>query len=193
MRRLLILLALLSVWPLCAQTNDVPLAQQPWFETRTAHFHIYSCGNWRDTSRIAGQLEQFQRAYAMLAGVSATASPPIVVMAFPDHESMMPFLPLYNGQPGNIAGFFTRGSDENLIVLAVPEADSRGMEVIFHEYAHLLFRHNDEIWPLWLKEGMAEIYSTFQTTGNIVKIARPIDRHLETLKNEPLMPLHELF
>jgi tetratricopeptide (TPR) repeat protein len=106
---------------------------------------------------------------------------------------MMPFLPLYNGHPGNIAGFFTRGSDENLIVLAAPESDSRGMEVIFHEYAHLLFRHNDPIWPLWLKEGMAEIYSTFITGGNHVEIARPIDRHLETLSTEPLMPLHDLF
>src|ERR1700677_1720066 len=176
MRRLLIVLAVLAVLPLCGQTDDVSLAQRPWFETRTAHFNIYSCGNWQDTYRIAGQLEQFQRAYALLAGVNATASPPIVVMAFPDHESMMPFLPLYQGHPGNIAGFFTRGSDENLIVLAAPESDSRGMEVIFHEYAHLLFRHNDQIWPLWLKEGMAEIYSTFITSGNHVEIARPIDR-----------------
>jgi len=193
MRRLLIVLAVLAVLPLCGQTDDAPLAQRPWFETRTAHFNIYSCGNWQDTYRIAGQLEQFQRAYALLAGVNATASPPIVVMAFPDHESMMPFLPLYQGHPGNIAGYFTRGSDENLIVLAAPESDSRGMEVIFHEYAHLLFRHNDEIWPLWLKEGMAEIYSTFITSGNHVEIARPIDRHLETLAGEPLMPLHDLF
>jgi tetratricopeptide (TPR) repeat protein len=192
-RRLLIVLVLMTVFPLCGQSDDVPLEQQPWFETRTAHFNVFSCADWQDTYRIAGQLEQFQRAYAQLAGVAATASPPIVVMAFPDHASMMPFLPLYNGKPGNIAGFFTRGSDENLIVLAVPEADSRGMEVIFHEYAHLLFRHNDEIWPLWLKEGMAEIYSTFLTSGNHVEIARPIDRHLETLASEPLMPLHDLF
>jgi tetratricopeptide (TPR) repeat protein len=189
----LVVLVALSVRAQEAPTNDVPIEQKEWYEIRTAHFHIYGCGNWQDIYKIAGQLEQFQRAYGMLAGQNATASPPIVVLAFPDHESMKPFLPLYNGQPANIAGFFTRGSDENLIVLAAPEADSRGMEVIFHEYAHLLFRHNDPIWPVWLKEGMAEIYSTFQTTGNIVRIARPIDRHLETLKNEPLMPLHELF
>ncbi len=193
MRRFLILFAVLAVFPLCGQTDDVPLAQRPWFETRTAHFNIYSCGDWQDTYRIAGQLEQFQRAYAMLAGANATASPPIVVLAFPNHESMLPFLPLYQGHPGNIAGFFTRGSDENLIVLAAPESDSRGMEVIFHEYAHLLFRHNDTIWPLWLKEGMAEIYSTFTTSGNYIEIARPIDRHLQTLAGEPLMPLDELF
>jgi tetratricopeptide (TPR) repeat protein len=40
---------------------------------------------------------------------------------------------------------------------------------------------------------MAEIYSTFQTSDNYVEIAKPIDRHLETLANEPMMPLHDLF
>ena len=68
------------------------------------------------------------------------------------------------------------------------------MDVIFHEYAHLLLRRNEEAWPLWLKEGMAEVYSTFKVSGEPhVEIARPIDRHLETLANEPLMPLDELF
>lgn len=196
MRRLLFALAILLVRPAFSQTDDptpASLAQRPWFVVSTAHFKVYSCGDTTDTYRLVGQLEQFQRAYALLAGKNATASPPIVVLAFPDHQSMIPFLPLYQGHPGNIAGFFTRGSDENLIILSLPNADSPDMDVIFHEYAHLLFRHNDEIWPLWLKEGMAEVYSTFTTVGNHVEIARPIDRHLQTLSDGTLMPLHELF
>ena len=193
MFRLIILAMFLAVGRACAQTDDTPIEQKPWFVVHSAHFHIYSCGTTRDTYRLAGQLEQFCRAYSVLAGKDAVASPPVIVLAFPDHDSMKPFLPQYNGQPGNIAGFFTRGSDENLIVLSLPSADSPDMDVIFHEYAHLLFRHNDEAWPLWLKEGMAEIYSTFKVMGNHVEIARPIDRHLDTLANENQMPLDELF
>jgi Flp pilus assembly protein TadD len=194
-RRWFLVFILLAVCPAFGQSDDTPtpIAQQPWFVVHSAHFNIYSSGGLRDTYRLAGQLEQFCRAYASLAGNDAVASPPIIVMAFPDHDSMRPFLPLYNGQPGNISGFFTRGSDENLIVLSLPSADSPDMDVIFHEYAHLLFRRNDEAWPLWLKEGMAEIYSTFKVFGNHVEIARPIDRHLETFANEQLMPLDELF
>ena len=184
---------LLTVCPAFGQSDDTPVEQRPWFVAQTAHFNIYSCGSVQDTYRLAGQMEQFCRAYSLLAGKDAVESPPIIVLAFPDHDSMKPFLPLYNGQPGNIAGFFTRGSDENLIVLSLPSADSPDMDVIFHEYAHLLLRRNEEAWPLWLKEGMAEVYSTFKVLGNHVEIARPIDRHLETLANEPLMPLDELF
>jgi len=191
----LFIFVLLAAGPAFGQSDDTatPIEQKPWYVVHSTHFNIYSCGNARDTYRLAGQLEQFCRAYSALAGADAVASPPINVLAFPDHDSMKPFLPQYNGQPGNIAGFFTRGEDENLIVLSLPSADSPDMDVIFHEYAHLLFRRNDEAWPLWLKEGMAEIYSTFKPIGNHVEIARPIDRHLDTLANEDLMPLDELF
>jgi tetratricopeptide (TPR) repeat protein len=177
------------------QTNDVPLAQRRWLETRTTHFNIYSCGAPQDVYRLAGRLEQFCEAYTLLAGAQAVASPPIVVMAFPDHESLKPFLPLYQGQPANLAAFFNRGSDENLIVLALPEANTSftGMEIIFHEYTHLLFRHNDQLWPLWLKEGMAEVYSTLETTGSQVRIGSPIEHHLRLLAQKPLMTLAELF
>ena len=192
-----ILAALLTtaVCPVRVKAGGVPLEQRPWFETRTAHFNIYSSGGLTETCKLAGRLEQFCEAYSQLAGSEAVASPPIVVMAFPDHEALKPFLPLYQGRPRNIAAFFKRGSDENLIVLSLPEPGLpyTGMEVIFHEYTHLLFRRNDQLWPLWLKEGMAEVYSTFETDGRDVRIANPIPHHLQLLRQQPMMPLNELF
>jgi Tfp pilus assembly protein PilF len=172
-----------------------PLEQRAWVEVRTAHFNIYSCGALTNVYKLAGRLEQFCKAYAQLAGATAVASPPIVVLAFPDHESLKPFLPLYHGRPGNLAAFFQRGADENLIVLSLPEPGTpyTDMEIIFHEYTHLLFRRNDQLWPLWLKEGMAEIYSTFQTAGQTARIASAIPYHLQTLREHGLMPLAELF
>jgi len=178
-----------------AQTPDFSLVTAPWFETRTAHFHIYSCGASPAVFKLAARLEQFSRAYGWLAGTQALGSPPIAVVAFPDRDALKPFLPLYAGQPANLAAFFKHGSDENLIVLSLPtgETDEDDLPVIFHEYSHLLFRHNDQFWPLWLKEGMAEVYSTFATEGGGVSIAGPIPRHLELLRETPLLPLRELF
>ena len=183
------------VRPIAAPVDHVPIEQRQWFEVRTAHFNIYSCGAVQKVYKLAGRLEQFCKAYSQLAGTQSVDSPPIVVMAFPNREALQPFLPLYQGKPSNLAAFFAHGMDENLIVLSLPEAGSAdpGMDVIFHEYSHLLFRRNDQIWPLWLKEGMAEVYSTFQTSGRIVRIANPIPEHLQTLQQEPLMPLSELF
>lgn len=178
-----------------APAEDFPLLQRQWFETRTAHFNVFSCGEPQQVFKVAAQFEQFCAAYAQLAGAQAVASPPIVVIAFPDHEAMEPFQPLYQGQPENLAGFFNHGNDENLIALSLPgrETDNADFSVIFHEYTHLLLRRNDLIWPVWLKEGMAEIYSTFETRGYTAYIALPIQHHLRLLAEQPMMPLANLF
>jgi tetratricopeptide (TPR) repeat protein len=180
-------------WP--SSAADERLAQKPWVEVSTAHFNFYSCGPIGGVYKLAGRLEQFCSAYTQLAGAQAVAAPPIVVMVFPDHESMEPFLPLYQGRPISVSALFQHGLDENLIVVSLPPPGSSGMDlsVIFHEYAHFLFRRNDGVWPLWLKEGMAEVYSTFQTAGRNAWIGVPIEHHLRLLGEQPLMPLAELF
>ena len=182
----------LAAWLDRGQASAQPLLQRPWFEARTLHFHIYSCGATQEVARLAARLEQFREAYSSLAGAQAVASPPIVVMAFPDQQSMQPFLPLYQGKPAHLTAFFKPGSDENLIVL--PLGGSVSLEAVFHEYTHLLLRHNDPFWPLWLKEGMAEIYGTFEPVGGKrARIGKPLQRHLRLLSEEPLMPLNDLF
>src|SRR5207247_1789261 len=107
----------LAAWLDRGQASAQPLLQRPWFEARTLHFHINSCGATQEVARLAARLEQFREAYSSLAGAQAVASPPIVVMAFPDQQSMQPFLPLYQGKPAHLTAFFKPGSDENLIVL----------------------------------------------------------------------------
>lgn len=179
---------------LAAPAEKVPLEQRQWFEARTAHFHTYSCGAQQEVARLTARLEQFHAAYAMLAGTQAVSSPPIVVMAFPDHAALEPFLPVYQGQPANLAAFFHRGSDENLIALSLSSTGTGALEAVFHEYAHLLLRHNQQFWPLWLKEGMADIYSTFEVTGDhSACIGKPMDLYLHLLAQEQLLPLRELF
>lgn len=188
-------LGLLVGAALGASAEDISnIWQRRWFEARTLHFHTYSCGATQDVARLAGRLEQFREAYARLAGVDSVSSPPILVVVLPDHETMKPFLPVYDGQPANLAGFFSRGSDENLIVMSLQGGGSNSLPVIYHEFAHNLLRHNDLFWPLWLQEGMAEIYSTFMVTGDhSARIGLPLPNYLEFLKEHPLMPLKQLF
>jgi tetratricopeptide (TPR) repeat protein len=172
--------------------NDDALVHRHWYESRTAHFNIYSCGSAQEVAKIGARLEQFRDAFGLLAGAQSVVSPPITVMAFPDVDAMQPYLPLYNGKPANLEGFFKRSADENIIVLALTGTNSISLDTIYHEYTHMLFRHNARFWPVWLNEGMAEIYSTFESTGRGVRIAKPIAHHLRELEHSGLMPVQEL-
>src|SRR6185295_7869263 len=161
-----------------AEDDFSPLLQRRWYEARSEHFNIYSCGDTQQVSKLTSRLEQFRQAYSVLAGGQAVASPPIVVLAFPDQASMRPFLPQRQGKPASLTAFFHRGSDENLIVL--PLTDAFALQAVFHEYTHLLLRHNDPFWPLWLKEGMAEIYGSLQvTSAHNLRLGKPFPEHLQ--------------
>lgn len=174
--------------------EEPSLVARPWFEARTAHFRTYSCGATQQVAKLTARLEQFHNAYEALAGTQAVSSPSIKVLALPDHESLTPYLPLYQGAPMNLSGFFHRGSDENLIVLSLDGGGEGALDTIFHEYAHLLLRRNQHIWPLWLTEGMADIYATFEVTGDhAIRIGKPQATYLRLLASGPLMPLDELF
>jgi tetratricopeptide (TPR) repeat protein len=194
----------LAVWfcfleAFCACADDLPgtaLLHRQWFEVRTANFRLFSCGTTQEVSLLGARLEQFRDAYAQLAGGQAVASPPIVVMAYPDYASLRPFLPRYQDQPANLAAFFVRGADENLIALSLTggEGMARSLQKIYHEYAHLLFRHNDRVWPLWLKEGMADVYSSFEVVPpSTVRLGRPPPKYVSLLRETTLLPLATLF
>ncbi|MCX6922184.1 MAG: hypothetical protein NT154_03035, partial [Verrucomicrobia bacterium] len=175
------------------QTGADSLTHRQWFEARTAYFQLYSCGPTQEVARLAARLEQFRDAYSLLAGAQAVASPPIVVMVFPDQATLRPFLPLYQDKPANLSAFFRRGIDQNLIVLSLTGSDAASLKLVFHEYTHLLLRRNIPYWPMWLAEGMAEIYATFEIySGYHARVGKPIDTHLRALQQSQLMPLKTL-
>jgi tetratricopeptide (TPR) repeat protein len=183
----------LGVSAVSAEPDDFSALANPWFEIRTPHLNVYGCGATEEVIKVTTQLEEFRQAYAQLAGAAAISSPPIIVFVFPDVPAMKPFLPLYDGKPLNVNGLFHHGKDENLIILGLSANNAQTAQIIFHEYTHLLLRRNDNVWPLWLKEGMAEVYSNFRISGRGVAIGGPIERHVGRLSNETLMPLHDLF
>jgi tetratricopeptide (TPR) repeat protein len=174
------------------ESQPMVLLQKPWYELRSPYLRVFSCAPTQDVAKLTMRLEQFRQTYATLAGTQAVASPPVIVMVYPNHETLKPYLPVYQGQPANLAAFFVRGSDENLIVTSLSGLTTDALDNVYHEYAHLLLRRNDRIWPLWLKEGMADIYATFQLQGTRATVALPRSSYLRLLAHEPMMPLQEL-
>src|SRR5213078_470299 len=82
--------------------------------------------------------------------------------------------------------------DENLIALDITNDAQHPMATIFHEYTHLLTSHSNYDWPLWLKEGVAEFYSTFNVDKKAFTLGIPVSNHVHLLRESSFIPLKAL-
>jgi tetratricopeptide (TPR) repeat protein len=169
-------------------------AKDKWINLQTKNFNVVSNADEGQTRELALKLEQFRAVFAKIFKIQKASAIPVTVVVFKNDSSYKPFKPLYNGKPANISGYFQRGQDENLITLNISAKDEdHPFAVIFHEYTHLLTSTTPRRWPIWLNEGIAELYSTFAVNKNKVILGAPVADHVFYLREQKFVPLKDLF
>jgi tetratricopeptide (TPR) repeat protein len=164
-----------------------------WSSVRTNHLFVIGNADPESLRRVAVWLEYFHAAFARLVSRNVIdSSVPTTVIVFRDDASFTPFKPTYNGRPASISGFFLPGDDVNYIALSL---DPRGdpYATAFHEYVHLHVKDNVPGAPLWLNEGLAELYEALQFSGTDAVIGMPEHNYLYLLRQSEMLPLKTLF
>lgn len=64
--------------------------------------------------------------------------------------------------------------------------------VAIHEYMHLLVRHTGAHLPVWLNEGMAEVFSTLKPVGKKVLVGELPMGRVQTLNSQKWLDLGSL-
>ncbi|HET6972411.1 MAG TPA: tetratricopeptide repeat protein [Pyrinomonadaceae bacterium] len=164
-----------------------------WNSVRTNHLFVIGNADPENLRRVAVWLEYFHAAFARLVSRNVIdSSIPTTVIVFRDDASFTPFKPVYNGRPTSISGFFLPGDDVNYIAFSLdPSGDPYG--TAFHEYVHLHVKDNVPNAPVWLNEGLAELYEALQFSGGDAIIGMPDHNYLYTLRQAELLPLKTLF
>jgi hypothetical protein len=142
---------------------------------------------------VALELEQFRAVLGLLSSNGKPApTAPTMVYVFGARKALEPFLPLHNGKPAAIAGYFQRNVDTNTIALST-EGFADDATVVFHEYSHLLMGTAVRSIPVWLNEGLAEYFSTFhmRAGGKGANIGLAIGPHVQLLRQR-FLPLSQL-
>ena len=186
--------AAMLAWLALVALAAVPVsAKDKWIALTTKNLNLVSNADENATREVALKIEQFHFILTQLMGVSTEGFLPVTVIVFKNDSSFKPYKPLYNGKPGNLAGYFQPGPDENLIALELDGGGEHPLSIIFHEYTHLLNSYTPREWPLWLKEGLAELYSTFDVKKRDVTLGAVISNHVYLLRESKFMPLADLF
>ena len=171
-----------------------PQTRDTWRSVRTNNLFVIGNADAEKLRQVAAWLEFFHSAFARLVSRNVLeSSVPTTVIIFRDDASFTPFKPLYQGRPANIAGYFQPGDDVNYIAISLDPRDRDPYSTAFHEYVHLHVRDNIPGAPLWLNEGLAELYGTLQFSGNDALVGAPLFHYLRLLREQELLPLQTLF
>lgn len=184
----LVVTVLITFSTVAAQTRDT------WRSVRTNNLHVIGNADPEKLRQVAVWLEFFHGTFGRLVSRNVIeSSVPTTVVVFRDDASFTPFKPLYRGQPANVAGYFLPGDDMNYIAISLDPSDPDPFSTAFHEYVHLHTRDTVPGAPIWLHEGLAELYGYMKFSGNDALLGAPVSHYLHLLRAVELLPLKTLF
>ncbi|MFY9824734.1 MAG: DUF1570 domain-containing protein [Thermoanaerobaculia bacterium] len=193
-RLCLALATLLTALP----ARALPPQAEPWIELKTANFTLFSNAGESDTRRVGTDLERLRGALSQLSlGLTLNSPTPTWTYVFKNSAAMQPYQRFYEGKPMDSGGYFLTREQGNYVAIAdrlKAEGQSEGSPstIIYHEYFHYVARNNYGDLPLWLHEGLAEYYSTFEVNRSNALIGLPILEHVRWLRRHSWIPLAQL-
>src|SRR5262245_37065401 len=118
---------------LATSTLPATAADPRWTMVRTPSLTVIGDQPPKALRDVAIQIEQFR---TVLAGLVRNAERPLslptIVFVFGDRKSIRPFVPLYNGKPLEVAGYFQGGLDVNVMLLSL-EGFEESSQIVYHE------------------------------------------------------------
>lgn len=162
-----------------------------WISVETKHFTLVSDASETRTRELIVLLEQFR---FTMTDIYKVEPPPTVVtmIVFDDDATFKPFKPLYNGKPALNTAITATGGVEDLVAMTA-EYREQALEIILHEYTHILTSSESSVWPVWLAEGEAEVMSAFRWNKGKAILGGIKQYHVQILRTQPWLPLESLF
>jgi tetratricopeptide (TPR) repeat protein len=171
-------------------------ASAKWTRLTSTNFVFVGDADEARIRRVAERLEQFRAAMMRVLPNAVADSPvPTTVFVFRDAPSFAPYRGGPRGQTVDATGYFLAYPDTNVIALNLASFE-QALSTVFHEYTHALVSNTVGPVPLWIGEGLAELYESFEehSGGKAALIGVPLSDHVALLRlpTVSLMPLVDL-
>jgi hypothetical protein len=169
------------------------MGREKWQKIIAPQFTLYSPGRSDDVLRVATEFQQFIGSLGDVIHVDSRTLPPLTIVIFDREKNFRPFRPLKpNGKPWDVAGFFSRQEGWSVFGLAGTDMDEDLRRTVFHEGVHWYLSGSDRPNPIWMEEGLAEVFSTFAVKKGRREWGQPIADHVVTLRSSSPLPLEKL-
>lgn len=164
-----------------------------WIKVESPHFTVISTADERPTLAWAEEFSQFVAALQQFIPVDAQRLPPFTIVIFANDRSFDRYrVQGPDGKSLPVDGFFSRSEDWSVAGLAKVSGSRAVQRVLFHEGVHWFLSAFSRQNPVWIEEGLAQVFSTFEVDRRNTSWGHPITTYLEVLDFERPMPLGEL-
>src|SRR6266404_5431753 len=171
--------------------------RENWIEIKSPHYTIYSNAGEHDGRRVAAQFEEIRALFEQsFPKLRVDFGKPTIVYVLKDENSLKLLMPTY-GQNKNsmkLAGFYQLSNDKNFAVVRadVTGSGTNPYHVMYHEWAHGLFRLNYRGLPLWLDEGLAEYWGGSDIDNKEGRVGMADAAQLRVLHQNAFLPIATL-
>lgn len=167
----------------------LPLLSAPppreWLRLRSPHFELSTTAGERGGRACLHHFERLRQFFLAQASLAPDALGTVRVIAFRSPEEFAP----YRLSDNSDAYYVGAGGADYIVMASLGEAQ---LGVAAHEYAHLIARHQGLQLPLWLAEGLAEVFSTVHFQSGEAVVGAPMPDRLRELENTRWLPLADL-
>jgi hypothetical protein len=164
-------------------------AETRWTKIETPNFTLYALDGEKEARRAAQQFEEAHRFFESIWR-KLGRDKPIRIVSFNDVDKAYEKLTEFKKS----GAFYLGASDADYIVMR--DLSPASFPIAVHEYMHLVVRHAGLKVPVWLNEGLAEVYSTIterrEKGKDQVLIGSLPPTHLPFLNSTTMFQLPEL-
>jgi len=159
-------------------------AASGWRLTRNEHFEIYSQGGDASARSALLRFEQLRGFFLLQTGLTLDHLPAVRVIAFGSAKEYEPY------QIRSANAYYVGAETQDYIVL--PGLGPDEFRTAAHEYAHLILHASGLRYPEWLKEGLAEFFSTVHVSEQASELGGDLPARSQLLRRRVWMPLPAL-
>ena len=192
-KQLLFIVQLLVSSVFSASADIDTLLQDEWQQAEWNHITIITNAREKDSAAIAKGVEDFvTNIGGVLPFPTRSDSWPLRIYICKDLETFVQLAPKGAKYENNVSGIFTEGLGYDAIVLLADARQGRLREIVYHELVHREMRSRGNI-PLWLDEGLAEVFSNFRFRKHTLLYALSDPHHRIWIQRNGSTPLGRLF
>jgi tetratricopeptide (TPR) repeat protein len=167
--------------PLCAPAAP----KDPWLLIKSANFELFTTAGERSGRDLIKHFEQVRSFFTQAFGARLALGKPARIIAFRSEKEYRPY------RPNEFAtAFYQPGAEHDFIVMQSGSSDH--YDVAVHEFTHLMIHQSALSVPVWLNEGMAELYSNLAPSGSKIVVGNVIAGRVQTLLHEKWIDLRVL-